>query len=134
MPTNDNIIVSICNGCNKDFNFKKGYEQLCQNCRRKAKKLAYRIACSNYKNDECYICKTKRETIDDLVMFDFHHINRETKLFEFGDNIENKNWPTIVQELDKCMMLCANCHRKQHIYQRNDFITKFAKKLITKYV
>jgi hypothetical protein len=30
-------------------------------------------------------------------------------------------------------MLCANCHRKQHLYIRNETVIKFAENLITKY-
>jgi hypothetical protein len=130
---NTPYIVSICNCCKKDFRYRRGQVQLCQNCRRKSKRLAYRISAANYKHNQCEICGLKRNSIDDLEMFDFHHIDRTDKSFELGDRIESRNWETIKNELDKCMMLCANCHRKQHIYNRNETVVKYAQKLIPKY-
>ena len=130
---NSPYIVSICNCCNKDFRYRRGQVQLCQNCRRKSKRLAYRISAANYKHNKCEICGLERKSIDDLEIFDFHHIDRSNKSFELGDRIESRNWDIIKNELDKCMMLCANCHRKQHIYNRNETVVNYAQKLIPKY-
>ena len=98
-----------------------------------SKRLAYRISAANYKNNVCEICGIKRITIDDLEIFDFHHKDKSNKSFELSDNIESKNWDIVKQELDKCVMLCANCHRKQHLYIRNETVVKFAENLISKY-
>ena len=125
--------ITKCNCCQKDFKYKDGQIQLCSNCKRKSKRLAYRISAANYKNNVCEICGIKRNTIDDLEIFDFHHKDKSNKSFELSDNIESKNWDIVKQELDKCVMLCANCHRKQHIYIRNETVVKFAENLITKY-
>ena len=126
-------VPTKCKCCQRDFNYRDGKVQLCKYCIRKSKRLAFRISAANYKNNECEICGLKRNTIDDLEMFDFHHIDRSNKSFELGDKIEDRNWETIKKELDKCMMLCANCHRKQHLYARNVTVVKFAENLITKY-
>ena len=125
--------VAKCECCQEDIKYKSGSIKLCANCKRKTRRLAYRISAANYKNNECEICGLKRNTIDDLEIFDFHHIDKINKSFELGDNIESKKWETVKQELDKCMMLCANCHRKQHLYIRNDSIVKIAENLISKY-
>ncbi len=125
--------ITQCKCCQREFKYKDGQIQLCTNCKRKSKRLAYRISASNYKNNECEICKLKRTTIDDLEIFDFHHKDKSNKSFELGDNIESKNWEIIKQELDKCMMLCAICHRKQHLYSRNEAVVQFAENLISKY-
>ena len=126
-------VPTKCKCCQRDFNYRDGKVQLCKYCRRKSKRLAFRISAANYKNNECEICGLKRNTIDDLEMFDFHHIDRSNKSFELGDKIEDRNWETIKKELDKCMMLCANCHRKQHLYTRNQDIVEFAENLLSKY-
>lgn len=123
----------ICECCQKNIKYKNGAVKLCYNCKNKSKKLAYRISSANYKNNECEICGIKRITIDDLEMFDFHHIDRSNKSFELGDGIGSRKWQIIKQELDKCMMLCANCHRKQHIYIRNEAVVQYAENLIYKY-
>lgn len=46
-----------------------------------------------------------------LSALHFHHLNP----FEKDFNISSKtNWNDIVFELDKCVMLCANCHAEAH--------------------
>lgn len=46
---------------------------------------------------------------------DFHHLNPLEKDFSFGAIRANiKNWLEIVQEIKKCVLLCANCHREIH--------------------
>lgn len=126
-------LATKCQCCQREFNCRNGHVHLCKNCRRKSKRLAYRISAAEYKNNECEICGLKRNTIDDLEIFDFHHKDKSNKSFELSDNIESKNWDIVKQELDKCVMLCANCHRKQHLYIRNETVIKFAENLITKY-
>ena len=47
---------------------------------------------------------------------EFHHIDPSKKLFELKTALERpKAWDTIVQELKKCVLLCANCHREAHL-------------------
>jgi hypothetical protein len=44
---------------------------------------------------------------------DFHHIDPNTKEFEISQNLSIK-WDRILAEINKCMVLCSNCHRKFH--------------------
>lgn len=123
---------SKCNCCNKEINYKHDAIELCYNCKIKSRRLARRISAANYKENKCEICGLERITIDDLEIFDFHHKDRSNKSFELGDNIGARKWEIIKQELDKCMMLCANCHRRQHLYPRNDTVVKYAENLVFK--
>ena len=43
---------------------------------------------------------------------DFHHTDPTKK--EFTVSSANKSWESIKKELDKCIMVCANCHREIH--------------------
>ncbi len=46
---------------------------------------------------------------------EFHHKNPETKEYSVGDMISS--WlsiEAIKKEIEKCEVLCANCHRKLH--------------------
>lgn len=43
----------------------------------------------------------------------FHHQSPEHKDFGIG-NGSTKSWEKIKIELDKCILLCANCHAEEH--------------------
>ena len=50
---------------------------------------------------------------NDHRCLDFHHIDPTTKVFVIGNNIK-RSWVVLEQEIEKCEILCANCHRKHH--------------------
>lgn len=46
---------------------------------------------------------------------DFHHEDESKKEFGIADAVTNKVSKTrILKEIQKCIVLCANCHRKEH--------------------
>lgn len=45
----------------------------------------------------------------------FHHISPKDKVFTLDSrNILSKKWTDILKELDKCKLLCMNCHMELH--------------------
>lgn len=55
----------------------------------------------------CVLCGYSK-TVNAL---EFHHKDRSRKTFTVSANL-NKAWSKIVTELQKCVLLCANCHRE----------------------
>ena len=54
---------------------------------------------------------------------DLHHINPQEKdidMFKFLKRTKCFNLEKIKEELDKCILLCANCHREVHEELRNN--------------
>jgi formate-dependent nitrite reductase cytochrome c552 subunit len=47
-------------------------------------------------------------------LFEFHHWSAREKSFGIATKGIARSWEKIVAELDKCVMLCANCHREVH--------------------
>jgi len=45
---------------------------------------------------------------------DFHHIDPTQKDFAISAKGTTRAWEKIRVELDKCAMLCSNCHREHH--------------------
>lgn len=43
---------------------------------------------------------------------DFHHIDPSTKSFGIGGFGHSRSWERVKQELAKCILVCANCHRE----------------------
>lgn len=48
-----------------------------------------------------------------LCVYDFHHINTNTKEFTIGEHM-GKALKTLKEEALKCVLLCSNCHRITH--------------------
>lgn len=46
-------------------------------------------------------------------VFEFHHRDPSQKDLT-GNGIKRGAWARVVSELDKCDLLCANCHRLRH--------------------
>ena len=47
-------------------------------------------------------------------VLDFHHINPEEKTMSLGEKSGSTEWSKFFAESQKCMLLCANCHREIH--------------------
>ncbi len=45
---------------------------------------------------------------------DFHHTDPEKKDFSISSKGYTRSWKRVQEELDKCIMICANCHREVH--------------------
>ena len=68
-----------------------------------------KILAIKYKGGECEHCGYS-ECLD---AFDFHHKDPSQKDFAIGSG-NTKGWSSIRAELNKCLLLCANCHRTLH--------------------
>ena len=45
---------------------------------------------------------------------DFHHKDEKQKSFGISSKGYTRSWDSIRSEVDKCYLLCANCHREIH--------------------
>ncbi|MCK9428416.1 MAG: hypothetical protein M0R17_00215 [Candidatus Omnitrophica bacterium] len=116
-------------GTKGDFSYEKLYKEslkcicLCGNCHRelhhvddsKYETFLNKELFLKYKNiNSCEKCGYNK-TIQSL---EFHHIiNKEygiSDLVVFTKNKINENIDLIYSELDKCKVLCSNCHRDEH--------------------
>ena len=50
----------------------------------------------------------------DPSCLDFHHRDPGAKEFSLGAEGKNKSFKRLLVEIEKCAVLCANCHRKLH--------------------
>jgi len=52
------------------------------------------------------------------VALDFHHINND-KEYDVSKLVRNGNKDKILKEIEKCIVLCSNCHRIFHYEELN---------------
>lgn len=63
-----------------------------------------------YKGGRCCLCGYNR-CIDAL---EFHHVDEKKKRFGLSQNGLTRSWKKTRIELEKCILLCSNCHRELH--------------------
>ncbi|MBI2096766.1 MAG: HNH endonuclease [Candidatus Sungbacteria bacterium] len=71
--------------------------------RKKLKEMAI-----EYKGGKCQICGYKKYS----GAFDLHHIDAKEKEFGIAAKGYTRSWKKVKAELDKCILVCANCHRE----------------------
>jgi 5-methylcytosine-specific restriction endonuclease McrA len=68
-----------------------------------------------YKGGKCQSCGYLK-CADAL---EFHHTTPGEKDFSISGTGVTRSWDKIKTELDKCILLCANCHREAHVNIRS---------------
>lgn len=67
--------------------------------------------------------------VDDYRIYDFHHVDPDTKEFGIGSSSTTRSKQAYADEAKKCVMLCSNCHRKvENKIIPNDFKIIFDEK------
>ena len=64
--------------------------------------------CLAYKGGSCQRCGYNRSP----RALTFHHLDPSKK--DFGVAAAHRPWSVVKQELDKCILLCFNCHMEEH--------------------
>jgi len=77
--------------------------QAVSNRRRAIKAMAI-----EYKGGKCQICGYKKYQ----GALDLHHIKRKEKEFSMSDKGYSRSWERVKKEIDKCILVCPNCHRE----------------------
>ena len=75
-----------------------------------ARRKKVRAMAVAHKGGRCEKCGYDR-CIDAL---EFHHMDPSRKDFSISSKGYTRSWEKVKEELDKCMILCANCHRELH--------------------
>jgi hypothetical protein len=63
-----------------------------------------------YKGSVCFFCGYNK--YDGAL--EFHHINPGEKEFNINLGTLSKSWERCFAEVNKCILICANCHRELH--------------------
>ena len=106
----------ICSCSNRVKDYKKNIEK--EKIVRKKYQQKIKDKFIEYKKTlSCFKCKESR-----WYVLDFHH-NENNKKYDVANMWQGRNsWETIMKEIDKCITLCANCHREEHYNRKNNLL------------
>lgn len=89
----------------------KTHNSYCKECSKVAvtsSKKSYKQDCVNYKGGSCAHCGYNKY----IGALEFHHLESEEKEFELSRKTSLTK--EVKSELDKCLLVCSNCHREIH--------------------
>lgn len=114
-----------------EFNrHKRGLTAWCKECVRKRNREWYKEKSEQIKTKRKIYLQEKRKWYDEYKQtlkcskceenhpscLEFHHIDPKKKDFSISNALIqlNLNKIDILKEIDKCIVLCSNCHKKHH--------------------
>lgn len=120
-------VIKKCILCGKEFSSNNYTRRYCYNCspsgltsteRQRRIKRTLKHQLITYKGGKCQICGYNKCE----GALHFHHRDPKQKEFTLSQvNLNNTNFSmeNMYKEIDKCDLLCANCHFEQH-YLENE--------------
>jgi RecJ-like exonuclease len=101
--------IKMCIVCGQSTGSAK--KKYCEACKKLLVKKWKKIVMSK-RGDKCERCGFTHPASD---VFDFHHKDPATKEKKM---VQIMSWEEFLSESDKCLLLCANCHRIVHWEER----------------
>lgn len=118
-----------CIICDKDVKDKKN---ICMTCYTNVRRFRLKNWMINYKGGECADCNVKNL---DISCYDFHHLDPSQKDFALSRlNSARISKEKVVKELDKCVLLCSNCHRVKHSNYKSEKMLQYINSLNTDFL
>ena len=104
-----------CKKCNTSYAHSWNKENKgSRNNRERGRTRNTKALAVDYLGGECLDCGTEA-TETNICIFDFHHLDPSSKEDNPSFLLKTlKFTEKVIEELDKCVLLCANCHRLRH--------------------
>ena len=97
---------------------KKGSSVYCKNCTNEQtieRQRSFKEKCVHYKGGSCEKCGYDKY----VGALEFHHKDPSKKDFNIASARLTTFSEYVKNELDKCTILCSNCHREEHARIKN---------------
>lgn len=122
LPSYMEIGKKVCPRCGKEkdiaeFHLRRNgtdvssYCKTCVNDETIERQTKFKRKCVEYKGGKCEMCGYNRC----YAALDFHHRDPSQKDFGISKAKLTSFCEKVERELDKCMLVCANCHRELHV-------------------
>lgn len=130
------IVKCKLESCINEFDDRSGRKQFCSNkCRckqtylnnptanhessyayQKTRATERKIQIIKFKGGACERCGYNKN----YAALCFHHIDPTQKDFGIDSRkLSNTKWESLIEEINKCILLCHNCHMEEHYPQCN---------------
>lgn len=120
-------IIKNCIICGKSYETSYSKKTTCSKlCRSEFKKRYFKDRKYNYDSLVDWRIKNKKKSVEYkggkcivcgynkcLSALEFHHVNPKEKDFSIS-TYKNKKFEDLKKELDKCVLVCSNCHKEIH--------------------
>lgn len=106
----DKPVMNTCRVCEK--NYPGGHQQhknICNVCRTSSLRKRKKLKAVEYMGEKCIVCNYDKC----IAALHFHHIEPLEKEFAFSSNM-TKPFEVLQIELNKCIIVCSNCHGEIH--------------------
>jgi hypothetical protein len=106
------VKLNDCNAYLRKEKNRNCYHNQCKKCFSKIlleKRESFKKKAIEYSGGCCLKCGY----IKDITVLEFHHLDSTKKEFNPSAAI-SISWELAKKELDKCILLCSNCHREEH--------------------
>lgn len=121
------MITKFCKACsetkpitefytNGRYKGKQQYKPKCKRCENAVSRAKYvELIAEHFGGYRCQHCGFE----GDPCQYDCHHLEPSAKSFGIAQQFRKAtNSPAVfIAELDKCILLCSNCHRLEHTRQ-----------------
>lgn len=101
-----------CQTCGRLYVYKRcqGHTlKQCNSCNVNSRRFAKRERLITYKGGACLLCGYNKFQ----GALEFHHVVPNSKEFNIS-GFHSRSIEILIHEVDKCVLLCANCHREIH--------------------
>lgn len=102
----------VCELCGRTYVYDRtrGHKATqCNSCVANKRRAERQKMMIEYGGGQCVICSYDK--CDRALAF--HHLDSTTKIFKLAGSYCRK-WEILTAEMDKCVLLCLNCHAEVH--------------------
>lgn len=101
--------MNTCTECNRQFKAATRRGKYCPSCHVTRCRRRTKLKAIEYKGGKCQTCGYNKS----IRALTFHHLDPNEKDIAIADS-SNRSFSKVKAELDKCVLLCANCHAEEH--------------------
>ena len=104
----------MCRPCRSDYkhrHYVKNRQRYVDQAREQKRRLTRERMAYLFEYFTAHPCRDCGET--DPIVLEFDHLR--DKAFNIGEALPYRNWESILAEITKCDVVCANCHKRRTV-------------------